>query len=71
QPLLQAAVLLRLGVALSGALHLEGLAGSAGAWGDGLGYRERTLSIMKDPLSGRGAVGGMGLVRLLKFSALA
>ncbi|EQL42777.1 cobalamin synthase (plasmid) [Pseudomonas aeruginosa VRFPA03] len=70
-PLLQAALLLSLWVALSGALHLDGLADMADAWIGGLGDRERTLAIMKDPRSGPVAVVVLVLVLLLKFSALA
>ncbi|MCO2182521.1 adenosylcobinamide-GDP ribazoletransferase, partial [Pseudomonas aeruginosa] len=68
--LLQAALLLSLWVALSGALHLDGLADMADAWVGGLGDRERTLAIMKDPRSGPVAVVVLVLVLLLKFSAL-
>ncbi|MBB3104261.1 adenosylcobinamide-GDP ribazoletransferase [Azomonas macrocytogenes] len=68
--LLQAALLLTLWVALSGALHLDGLADSADAWLGGLGDRERTLAIMQDPRSGPIAVVVLLLVLLLKFAAL-
>lgn len=68
--LLQAALLLALWVALSGALHLDGLADTADAWVGGLGDRERTLAIMKDPRSGPIAVVVLVLVLLLKFAAL-
>jgi len=66
-----AAVLLLLWVALTGALHLDGLADSADAWIGGMGDRERTLTIMKDPRSGPAAIVALVLVLLLKFSALA
>ena len=66
-----AAVLLLLWVALTGALHLDGLADSADAWIGGMGDRERTLTIMKDPRSGPAAIVALMLVLLLKFSALA
>ncbi|WP_460134864.1 adenosylcobinamide-GDP ribazoletransferase [Pseudomonas sp. S1_E04] len=68
--LLHAAVLLTAWVLLSGGLHLDGLADSADAWLGGFGDRERTLSIMKDPRSGPIAVVTLGLVLLLKFTAL-
>lgn len=68
--LLHAALLLAAWVALSGALHLDGLADSADAWLGGFGDRERTLSIMKDPRSGPIAVVTLVLVLLLKFAAL-
>lgn len=69
-PVLAAALLLTLWVALSGALHLDGLADSADAWLGGLGDRERTLAIMKDPRSGPMAVVALVLLLLLKFAAL-
>ncbi|CAD5107712.1 adenosylcobinamide-GDP ribazoletransferase [Zestomonas carbonaria] len=68
--LLQAALLLVAWVLLSGALHLDGLADSADAWVGGLGDRERTLAIMKDPRSGPIAVVALVLLLLLKFAAL-
>jgi len=70
-PLLAAALLLAAWVVLTGALHLDGLADSADAWVGGLGDRERTLAIMKDPRSGPIGVTAVVLVLLLKFSALA
>ena len=69
-PLLHAALLLSAWVALSGGLHLDGLADSADAWLGGFGDRERTLTIMKDPRSGPIAVVTLVLVLLLKFCAL-
>ncbi|MFO7594252.1 MAG: adenosylcobinamide-GDP ribazoletransferase [Pseudomonadota bacterium] len=70
EPLLAAAILLALWVGLSGALHLDGLADSADAWVGGLGDRERTLAIMKDPTSGPIGVSVLVLLLLLKFAAL-
>ena len=70
-PLLAAAVLLTLWVVLTGALHLDGLADTADAWVGGLGDRERTLAIMKDPASGPVGVTALVLMLLLKFAALA
>ena len=67
---LQAALLLVVWVALTGALHLDGLADTADAWLGGLGDRERTLTIMKDPRSGPIAVVVLVLLLLLKFAAL-
>ncbi len=69
-PLLSAALLLTLWVVLSGALHLDGLADSADAWVGGLGDRDRTLTIMKDPRCGPAGVVTVVLVLLVKFSAL-
>lgn len=70
-PLLVAALVLTCWVASTGALHLDGLADSADAWVGGLGDRERTLTIMKDPRSGPMAVTAVVLLLLLKFAALA
>lgn len=69
-PLLTAAILLALWVGLSGALHLDGLADTADAWVGGMGNRERTLEIMKDPASGPMGVSAVLVVLLLKFAAL-
>jgi adenosylcobinamide-GDP ribazoletransferase len=57
-------------VGISGGLHLDGLADSADAWVGGLGDKERTLAIMKDPRSGPIAVVVLVLLLLLKFAAL-
>ena len=70
-PLLAAALLLAGWVAMTGALHLDGLADSADAWVGGLGDRDRTLAIMKDPRSGPIAVTAVVVLLLLKFAALA
>lgn len=67
---LKASLLLTAWVALTGALHLDGLADSADAWLGGFGDRERTLAIMKDPRSGPAAVVVLVLLLLLKFVAL-
>ena len=69
--LVGAAVLLSVWVVLTGALHLDGLGDSADAWVGGLGDRERTLTIMKDPRSGPAGVVSVVLILLLKFAALA
>lgn len=69
--LLSAALLLTWWVASTGALHLDGLADTADAWVGGMGDRERTLAIMKDPRSGPIAIAVVVLVLLLKFAALA
>jgi adenosylcobinamide-GDP ribazoletransferase len=69
--LLSSALLLAAWVALTGALHLDGLADSADAWIGGLGDRERTLEIMKDPRCGPAGVTALILLLLLKFTALA
>jgi len=49
---LSAALLLTLWVLLTGGLHLDGLADSADAWVGGLGDKQHTLEIMKDPSCG-------------------
>lgn len=69
-PLLDAAVLLTVWVAVTGALHLDGLADSTDAWVGGHGDHDKTLAIMKDPRSGPMAVVTLVLVLLIKFTAL-
>lgn len=69
--LLSAALTLLAWVALTGGLHLDGLADSADAWVGGFGDRARTLEIMKDPRSGPAGVTAIVLLLLLKFAALA
>ncbi len=69
-PLLVAALLLLAWTALTGALHLDGLADCADAWVGGRGDRVRTLAIMKDPYSGPVGVAAVVIVLLLKFAAL-
>jgi len=56
--------------ALTGGLHLDGLADSADAWLGGLGDKEKTLAIMKDPASGPIAVALLILVLLTKLIML-
>ncbi|MEX2481607.1 MAG: adenosylcobinamide-GDP ribazoletransferase [Gammaproteobacteria bacterium] len=68
--LLAASVLLAIWVAVTGALHLDGLADSVDAWVGGQGDRDQTLAIMKDPRSGPMAVITLVLVLLIKFTAL-
>ena len=67
---LPAAILLALWVALTGALHLDGLGDSVDAWVGGYGDRKRSLEILKDPSSGPMAVSAIVAVLLLKFAAL-
>ena len=76
KPLLVAAVVLLAWVAITGALHLDGLADSADAWIGGMGgtwdqRRTRTFEIMKDPRCGPAGVTALVLVLLMKFAALA
>ncbi|WP_430459998.1 adenosylcobinamide-GDP ribazoletransferase [Thalassolituus sp. LLYu03] len=68
--LLLSALILLVWTAITGALHLDGLADSADAWVGGLGNKERTLAIMKDPRSGPIGVTAIMLVLLVKFTAL-
>ncbi len=68
--LLHAALLLVVWVVMTGALHLDGLADSVDAWLGGIGNRERTMAIMKDPYAGPAAVVAVVLLLLLKFAAL-
>ncbi|HEY0720858.1 MAG TPA: adenosylcobinamide-GDP ribazoletransferase [Gammaproteobacteria bacterium] len=69
-PLLRAALLVTAWVALTGGLHLDGVADMADAWVGGHGDRERTLAIMKDPACGPMGVLALLLLLLLKVAAL-
>lgn len=69
--LLGATIVLVAWVAITGALHIDGLADTADAWVGGHGDRERTLAIMKDPRSGPMALAAVGCLLLLKLAALA
>ncbi|MBK1703979.1 adenosylcobinamide-GDP ribazoletransferase [Halochromatium glycolicum] len=55
----------------TGGLHLDGLSDCADAWVGGLGSRERTLELLKDPLTGSMGVVAIVLVLLVKLAALA
>lgn len=68
--LIVAVLLLLVWVALTGALHLDGLADTADAWLGGQGDREKSLRIMKDPQSGPAGVVAIVMVLLLKFSVI-
>lgn len=68
--LIQAALLLAAWVYITGGLHLDGLADSADAWVGGMGDRERTLAIMKDPNCGPAGVTAIAMVLIVKFAAL-
>ena len=67
---ISAALILTIWVWLTGALHLDGLADSADAWLGGLGSKERTLTLMKDPTSGPIAIATVVLILLLKLTCL-
>lgn len=68
--MLAAALLLLAWVFITGGLHLDGLSDSADAWVGGLGDRERTLAIMKDPCCGSMGVVALVIVLMVKFAAL-
>lgn len=69
-PGVAAALTLAVWVWSSGAIHLDGLADTADAWIGGLGSRERTLEIMKDPRSGPAAVTALVLVLLARWAGI-
>jgi adenosylcobinamide-GDP ribazoletransferase len=68
--LITAALIVTAWVMITGGLHLDGLADSADAWIGGMGDREKTLAIMKDPACGPAGVVAVLLIILLKFTAL-
>lgn len=65
-----AAIVLSAWVWLTGGLHLDGLADCADATVGGMGDRQRSLQIMKDPAAGPVAVTVLLLVLLLKWVCL-
>lgn len=67
---LGAVLLLVVWVALTGALHLDGLADCCDAWAAGHANAERMLTVMKDPACGPVAVTVLVLVLLLTFTAI-
>ena len=67
---MQASLLVTLWVVVTGGLHLDGLADCADAWVGGLGSREKTLEIMKDPRCGPFAAVAVTLALILKVAAL-
>ena len=68
--LIQGAIILTVWVLLTGGLHLDGLADCADAWAGGLGDKQRSLAIMKDPAAGPSAVVLLLLVLLLKWTSI-
>ena len=68
--LLSAAIITLLWAAITGGLHLDGLADSADAWLGGLGNAERIEKIFKDPTLGTAGVIAISGLLLLKFVAL-
>lgn len=69
-PILAAALILVIWVALTGGLHLDGFADTVDAWAGGQGDRDKTLAIMKDPRRGAAAIVGVMLLLLVKYAAL-
>jgi adenosylcobinamide-GDP ribazoletransferase len=68
-PVVVAAVVLGIWVAITGALHLDGLGDCGDAWMGGHNV-ERMLEIMKDTNCGIGAIVAVVVVLLIKFSTL-
>jgi len=66
-PFLVSAIVLGVWVAITGALHLDGLGDCGDAWMGGHNP-ERMLEIMKDTSCGIGAIVAVVLVLLVKFS---
>jgi adenosylcobinamide-GDP ribazoletransferase len=69
-PFLVAALVLAVWVVITGALHLDGVGDCGDAWMGGH-TPERMLEIMKDTKCGIGAIVSVGMILLIKFSALA
>lgn len=69
-PLVLAAIVTVLWAAITGGLHLDGVADSADAWLGGLGDLEKTHRILKDPLVGAAGAIALSATFLLKFAAL-
>ncbi|MBT3813529.1 MAG: adenosylcobinamide-GDP ribazoletransferase [Gammaproteobacteria bacterium] len=67
---INAAIILTAWVLVTGGLHLDGLADCSDAWAGGLGDKERSLKIMKDPAAGPIAVIILVLILLLKWNAI-
>jgi adenosylcobinamide-GDP ribazoletransferase len=71
--LLSAALIVTLWAAITGGLHLDGLADSADGWlGGGVdkSAKQKTLEIIKDPLVGSAGVIVLECILLLKFAVL-
>ena len=69
--LLQAAILVTVWIAITGALHLDGLSDCADAWMGGHGAHSRKFEIMKDPRCGTMGVVAIVLLILMKTVAVA
>lgn len=70
-PVLAAALVVAADLALTGMLHLDGLADTADAVLPAHLPEERRLAIMKEPSVGAFGVGAVGAALLLRFAALA
>lgn len=68
--LVTAAIVLAFWAAVTGGIHLDGLADSADGWLGGYGDPERTLEIMHDSRCGSGALVTVVCLLILKFAAL-
>ena len=68
---LQAVITVVAWVLLTGGLHLDGVADCADAWVGGLGDRDRTMRLLKDPLCGSMGVTALIIILALKTAALA
>lgn len=69
-PLVIAALLIAFWAAITGGLHLDGLADSADGWLGGINDVDKTLEIMHDSRCGSGALVAVICVLLVKFAAL-
>jgi adenosylcobinamide-GDP ribazoletransferase len=69
-PGLTAVALVALLAALTGGLHLDGLADTFDAWGGGRGERARMLEIMRDSRIGAHGAAALGLLLIAKVLAV-
>lgn len=69
-PLVLAALLTAFWAAVTGGLHLDGLADSADGWLGGLGDVNRSLEIMHDSRCGSGALVAVTCLLVVKFAVL-
>ncbi len=68
--LVLAAILTAFWAAITGGLHLDGLADSADGWLAGASTVDRTLEIMHDSRCGSGGLVAVSCILILKFAAL-
>lgn len=68
--ILNSALIVFLLVAITGGLHLDGLADCTDAWFGGMGDKPRTLEIMKDSHSGAMAAVSVTMLLILKTAAV-